>query len=108
MLLFKFELSGSCKRDFNTEIRFNIASARFDNADLVKIIIPSKDETRENNRLLSCVTRILGTLKKEGIIQFYITHSDLKKMTTEAQYVINKYSDQIPYIETDNVIYVKI
>ena len=50
MLVFEFELSGNCKRDFDTEIRFNIASARFDSADLVIIKLPKKESDNEKQR----------------------------------------------------------
>ena len=107
MLVFEFELSGNCKRDFDTEIRFNIASARFDSADLVIIKLPKKESDNENKRLLSCVSRTLGSLKKEGIIQLYLTPLGFSKMTTEAQYIINKFSNYVTEDQNSIHIYVK-
>lgn len=107
MHVFEFELSGDCRKDFDTEIRFNIATANYDNVDLVKIKLPKREEQRECDRLISCVSRVLGALRKAGTIQFYLTPSMMQKMTTEAQYVHNKFSDHLTQSDEFIYIYVK-
>ena len=96
MLFLSFNLHGSCKRDFNTEIRYVIASAKVDGADFVCLSIPRTDDEPENKRLFTCLIKVLGTMKREGSVQFFVTDGDILRMTTEAQYIMNKLSDKLP------------
>ena len=95
MFLYEFKLEGDCQVDFDTEIRYNVASAKIASADLIKMVLPKRDSDRENERIGYCILKVLRTLKKEGIIQFFVNSSGFEKNTTQAQYLINIYQGLI-------------
>ena len=103
-----FNLLGCCRRDFNTEIRYDIASAKADGSELVSLTIPLTDDSNENSRLSTCVCKILSSMKKVGEIQFYLKPDAFIKKTTEADYILNKYSEYIVFDEDRIAFYVKL
>ena len=107
MKYLSFELLGSCMRDYNTEIRFDVASAKYDNAELISFTIPRIDDEKESSRLYSCAIKVIGTLMREGLIQFYVSPEHMRSGATQAEFIKNKYSDFISSCESDRVIYVK-
>ena len=108
MLLKKYFLGGSCKKDFDTEIKFYLASAKYDGADFVLLSIQKVSDEVENSRLASCVSRVLNTLKKTGSVKFFVRSDQLEKNTTEAEYILNKFPSQLTVNEKYLDIYVKI
>lgn len=108
-MLFKtYTLDGSCKKDFDTEIRFDIASARYDGCDLVMLSFINDDSEEENTRLLSCITRVLSSLKKAGNIKFFVKPSQMLERTTEAEYIVNKFPELTNVRAEYTDIYVKL
>ena len=104
-----FILAGECRSELNTEMRFLFASARVDGAELVRLDIPVKDDERENTRINGCVIKVLRSLKKENLIQFYANRESFVANSTEASFLINKYGDMISYEDcASSVVYVKI
>ena len=108
MLLKTFTLEGSCKKEFDTEIKFDLASAKYDGADLIKLSFKKTDSSEEDNRLLSCISRVLNSLKKSGNISFFVKPEQMAGTTTEAQYIINKFEDAINIREDFIDVFVKI
>jgi predicted transcriptional regulator len=87
------ELTGKSVEEMTTEIRFFIASCKVKSIDVFKLNIKKIfKEEREEKRIAS-VSRILYTVKREGLIQLYIQTNDLKDDSTEAAYINNKYPE---------------
>ena len=75
-----------------TVLRFNIAAARAERAELIQLeLSEEKDSTRR--REYSSVTVRLRQLKREGVIQFFATEDDFVNNSTEAVYLLNKYPE---------------
>ena len=108
-MISSYELSGNCRADLNTEMRFLFASAKVDGEELVRLSIPYCSDENERLRINGCVIKVLRTLKKEGTIQFYVNNEGFSVNSTEASFLMNKYYD---YISTSNpereYIYVKL
>ena len=73
-----------------TEIMFEIAGARADGVELIRINI---SETSE--KMLSGVVKMLRGMKQKGLIQFFATEQSFDSGSTEAVFLINKYSSVI-------------
>ncbi len=108
MLLKTYCLEGSCKREFDTEIKFNLASAKYDGANLVRLSIMKSNDENENCRLLSCVSKVLSSLKKQGTVNFFVKPEQMEQNTTEAEYITNLYGGEIEPQNDRFNIYVKI
>ena len=66
------QLFGQNRVELNTELRFLIASAKVDGAELLRIDPPTCEDEKENLRIIGCIIKVLRTLKKEGVIEFYV------------------------------------
>lgn len=108
MLLKTYCLEGSCKRDFDTEIKFNIASAKYDGVNLLKFSIKRRIDDSENCRLMSCITKVLSSLKKQGRVNFFVKPEQMEQNTTEAEYITNLFGGEIAPQKDFLDIYVKI
>jgi hypothetical protein len=90
-------------------MRFLFASARFDGEEMIRLDLPFGDDEKENGRISGSVMKVLRTLKKEGVIQFYVNKAGFQQSSTEASFLMNKYGSfiadgaQNPYY-----IYVKL
>ena len=93
MIFYEFELKGNCQVDFDTEIKYNIASAKVNSADLIRLSIEKRESDRENDRLACCILKVLRSMRKEGTIQFFVNHLGFKNKTTESAYLLNKYPE---------------
>ena len=103
------KLVGQNRSELNTEMRFLFASAKVDGVELLKLDLPHNDIEKENARINSCVIKTLRSLKKEGIIEFYVNREGFLVNSTEAIFLQNKYSDYIePNISETVSIYVKM
>ena len=104
-----FNLSGTGRAELNTEMRFLFASAKVDGDEIVRIVLPTGDSEKENERINGCVIKVLRTLKKEKVIQFYVNKDGFMLNSTEANFLLNKYGD---YIKDDymaaNCLYIKM
>ena len=99
------ELTGQNRAELNTEMRFIFASARVDGEELVRLDLPLGENERETARITTCVIKVLRTLKKEGVIQFYVNREGFLANSTEAIFLLNKYSAYIgdDYNETMSI-----
>lgn len=104
-----FKLVGQNRSELNTEMRFLFASAKVDGMELLKLDLPVTDVEKENARINSCVIKVLRSLKKEGIIEFYVNREGFAVNSTESIYLQNKYGDYIEANATETTsIYVKM
>lgn len=104
-----FELSGTCRTELNTEMRFLLAGAKVDGAELVRLCLPVSGNEKEDARVNGCAIKVLRTLKKESVIQFYVNKEGFSVGSTEASFLLNKYGEYISDpICAPGVIYVKL
>ena len=104
-----YNIIGTTRSELNTELRFLFASAKVDGDEIVRIVLPHCDNDKENERVVSCVIKVLRTLKKEKVIQFYVNKDGFTLNSTEASFIINKYGEFIRDGYSDsNYIYIKM
>ena len=90
-----FKLVGCSRTELNTEMRFLFASAKVDGAELVRLDPPICDNEKDNARVVGCVIKVLRTLKKDGIIEFYVNSDGFYANSTEASFLLNKFGEYI-------------
>ena len=104
-----YALVGNCRSELNTEMRFLFASARVDGDELVRLELPLGDNEKENGRISGSVIKVLRTLKKESVIQFYVNKEGFAAASMEASFLLNKYRDFIAEgVNEPAYIYVKL
>ena len=104
-----YALVGNCRSELNTEMRFLFASARVDGNELVRLELPLGYNEKENGRISGSVIKVLRTLKKESVIQFYVNKEGFAAASMEASFLLNKYRDFIAEGVNDPAyIYVKL
>lgn len=107
-------LKSSTKEGLETEVMYEIATAKVDSIELIKIGIklPDAEDCRaESNKLISSLIRVLKNMKADGRIQFFATEENFAKQTTEAVFLLNKYPtyfESIKLCSGERNIYVKI
>ncbi len=88
----EFLLSGSGLADLDTEIRFNIANARAESAEIVRLSLALGANEHDNMRKENCLIKILRSMMRAGLIQFYVSDEDFEEGSTAAEFMLNKYS----------------
>ena len=96
-----------------TEIMYEIATARADGVDLIRINFQCCDveESFDSKKLLSLVIRLLKTMKQNGSIHFFATLDSFARSTTEAVFLHNKYPEFFsvqPKVENGEFVYIKL
>ena len=90
-----------------TEIMFEVAGARADGNELIRLNI-NNDEAK----LYDGAIKLLKNMKQKGLIQFFATEKSFSNGSTEASFLINKYQDSISISDNEgreaSYIYVKI
>ena len=94
-------LSGTCQAELNTEVRFCIAEARSSGIELIRLSPPPSDTEAASRRILNCLYKVLRAMMKTDRIQFFIPLSALSGGSTEAEFLLNKYSDLLPQDGSD-------
>ena len=94
-MISSFELVGNCRNELNTEMRFLFASAKVDREELIRLVLPLTDNEKENMRINGCVIKVLRTLRKENVIQFYVNKEGFTAASTEASFLLNKYGEYV-------------
>lgn len=107
MIIKEFTLESALPDQIFTEIMYEVASARSDRADLVRINFTSSDT--EKKRIDSAV-KILKKMKADGRIQFFATKEGFISSNTEAVFLNNKYPEHFSSSENSdsNFIYIKL
>ena len=90
-----------------TEIMFEVAGARADGNELIRLNI-NNDETK----MYDGAIKLLKNMKQKGLIQFFATEKSFSNGSTEASFLMNKYQDSISLGDNKggevSYIYVKI
>ena len=96
--------------DVDTEIKFSIANARAENAELLRFDIKKDEELI--GKIYNATIKVLKKMKNLGQIQFIATQKSFSDQNAEAQFLINKYpeeTDNIPKcIDGEEFIFVKL
>ena len=105
-------LRSDIKEKIETEIMYEIASARADDVEFIRLDIESSADFVKTRKIIATVIRTLKAMKSDGRIQFFATDNNFKSMSTEAIFLINKYPNYFENIHpTKNgelFIYIKI
>ncbi len=106
------EIESLTADDAAVEMRFAIAGARADGAELLRFDIPFGNDEKEYKKLFNSLVRLLKGMKEERLIQFYATEKSFSDKSTEAAFLLNKYPSVFICDLTDNraagFIYIKI
>ena len=86
-------LKSNLPEQAHTEIMYEIATARAEGAELIRINVSQENMNILPEKRLSAVIRLLKGMKQEGRIQFYATKESFEKSFTEAIFLQNKYPD---------------
>ena len=90
-----------------TEIMFEVAGARADGSELIRLNINNDDA-----KLYDSAIKLLKNMKQKGLIQFFATEKSFSNGSTEASFLMNKYQDSISLTNNEggevSFIYVKI
>lgn len=90
-----------------TEIMFEVAAARADGNELIRLNINNVE-----TRLYDGAIKLLKNMKQKGLIQFFATEKSFSNGSTEAIFLMNKYQDNISLTDNESgevsFIYVKI
>lgn len=104
----EYKLNGASYHELNTEIRFLTASAAVDKMALFCLKLSDNRAESSAEKIKSNVVKVLRTLKKEGIIEFFVTREGFGNESTESVFLTNKYGDFINLKEESELIYVKL
>ena len=100
------KLYGVSYAELNTEVRFNIADARSDGSELVRLLVCASSDAA---RAVNCLKRVLRAMKRSNKIEFFISESELYGGSTEAEFLLNKYNAFLPeQVDNGSSIFVKI
>lgn len=83
------------KAQLETELRFDIASAKADGVELIELEVSLTHDDEVDKRILNFITRILGVMRREGLIQFYATPRGFADGAKEAEFLKNKYPEHL-------------
>ena len=90
-----------------TEIMFEVAAARADGNELIRLNI-----NNDGTRMYAFAVKLLKAMKQKGLIQFFATEKSFAVGSTEASFLMNKYQDIISLTDNKNgevsSIYVKL
>ena len=112
MKICSYNLCGSNQSEISTEIKFLLASARFDGVELLRFVYETNETDREAKRLYNITLKVLRSLRARKSIQFFVLPEGFAESTTEAEFLLNKYPEHFaapPALkENESEFYVKI
>lgn len=91
----RIEIVEHTKAQLETELRFDIASAKADGVELLELEVKLCHNKEVDDRVLNFITRILGVMRREGLIQFYATPRGFADGAKEAEFLKNKYPEHL-------------
>ena len=91
MLINRVVTQGKNRDEIYTEIMFALATARTEGAELLFVEITECD-VEKFDAIKSSVIKRLKQMKQSGQIQFFATPDSFKRASTEAVFLLNKYS----------------
>lgn len=86
------DLSGTCYADLDTEVRFSVADSRASGIELIELSLSAVATEQDGKRIANCLTRVLRSMAKESLIEFFIPVDSLHSGSTEGEFLLNKYS----------------
>lgn len=92
---------------FSVELEFTIACSRVEGIDLLKLSLANPDSSK---KFQSSATRLLKTMKRDGIIKLFVFENELNlQEKMESVYLLNKFPE-LSFIEehSENNIYIKL
>lgn len=95
-----------------TEIMYEIATARADGIDLMRInVFYENEEISDIEKTISSIIKLLKQMKSGGNIHFFATKDSFARTSTEAVFLQNKYPELFsihPDIADGSFIYIKL
>ncbi len=109
----EFNLRALTPDSASTEIMYEIATARADKVDLLRInvIYGEREGSVDIKKTLSHISKLLKSMKQNGTIHFFATPDSFTLGRTEAVFLQNKYSEHflnMPQIDEGTFIYIKL
>lgn len=98
------ELSGQNAELLKTEILFFIASAKSNEREIICLTIKNVFNDEREKKRIETVNRILRSLKRRNVIQFFVISSEIDEHTTETEYLKNKYPNIA--LQSDGLFYI--
>jgi hypothetical protein len=108
MVFNAYSLSSDRYADIDTEIRFAVATARVEGAELLRFEIKREEDILKS---FNSAVRIFKKMKSMGQIQFLATPSSFSNSDAEAEFLRNKYPEYLSAAEVSDkeaYIYVKL
>lgn len=101
-----YEIKSIEKHGIETEVFFDIATARTKGSVLICLAVKKKEKSAAYKNVLT----VLKNAKKRNIIDFYVPESDISQMGPAASYLINKFPELMnrESCQDFDVIYVKL
>lgn len=93
MKICEYALLGANQNEISTELKFHLASSRFDGAQLMKFVYSTNDTDREATKMRNIVIKVLRSLRAKKIIQFFVMPESFDEGSTEAAFLLNKFPD---------------
>ena len=90
----EINLKSNTQEKIITEILFELAVARADGIQIVKLNIPdcdNEDEFCPIERKMQGIVKLFKNMKRKNMIQLYSTPESFLFQTTEAVFLLNKY-----------------
>jgi hypothetical protein len=100
MKIFNCALNNDAQDTLNTEIRFNVASARASGCEFVCLETYNADK----DKILATTAKILQAMKKEGKIDFFATRLDFESNNAKAGYLSNKIANVFEIMSNNNLL----
>ena len=108
----EIDIKSNTKEELNTEIMLEIALARSDKIELLKLNLAciNEDTFDEANKLNGSLVKLLKKMKEDSRIQFFANSRSFELNTTESEFLINKYPEIFLNKEINNggVYYIKL
>ena len=104
----EYTLTGTSQSELNTEVRYVTASAAVDKKSIFCLKLFDENSYAALEKRKSCLLKVLRGMKKEGIIEFFVTKEGFREENTEAVFLINKYSEYLKLVDDSEYVYVKL
>lgn len=109
MIYKKIELVLEKNDDFLVNLKFEVATARAEGAEVLCVAIAENLTDEEISKMKFSMVRSLRLMKQKRTIQFFAFSEDFEKQTTEAVFLLNKYSEWVKSdAEGKNSLYLKL
>lgn len=105
-------LHSEAPKTIETEVMYEVVSARVDGASLLRLNITKGENEKLHKRRVLAVKRTLKGMKGRGTIQFYAFPENFESSGTEANFLANKFPELFEMTPEENdeesFVYIKI